>query len=147
MSIDKADWHADTIPADLPEEAAATHIGMFVAWAILRGCLAQAHEQESTESVDAVRARTMTGRAFFLTHCDAKLTERDLTPECVAFAVRYYSKHYFADYERTLCAELPSMYHVADTWENYDKMASVLNERFEKWRQRGSRPWWQFWSR
>ena len=145
MSIDKADWHTDAMPTGLPEEAAGTHIGMFVAWAILNGHVADVQVKGSEAAVTAVRTRTMTGREFFLIRCDAKLTERDLTPKGFAFATKYYSKNYFADYERALCADLPSMYHVADTWDNFDRIARVLDERFAQWTRRRDRRWWQFW--
>jgi hypothetical protein len=36
MKYDDASWHfGGEFPKDLPEEAAATHTGMFVAWAFL----------------------------------------------------------------------------------------------------------------
>jgi hypothetical protein len=125
VSIDKAEWHTDTIPSGLPEEAAGTHIGMFVAWALLNGLLAQAHQERSPDALKAVRARAMTGRAFLYSQCDGKLTERDLAAEGLAFVSQYYSKHFFKDYERALCAALPSMYHVSDTWDNYDLLAPI----------------------
>lgn len=46
---------------------------------------------------------------------------------------------YFADYEATLAHGLPSVYHVEDSWENYHKIASVIDDRFSQW-QRGSAP-------
>ena len=52
---------------------------------------------------------------------------------------------YFSDYEEVLGRGLPSMYHVADTWENYDKIAPVISSRFSKWRQRRDTKWWEFW--
>ena len=37
MAIDNANWHygGDGFPEDLPPEAGGTHIGMFLAWAII----------------------------------------------------------------------------------------------------------------
>ena len=147
MSIDKADWHTDSVASDLPEDAAGTHIGMFVAWGIINGLVAQPHEKEWKDSMDAVRTRSITGRDFLFSRRDGKFLEQDLTPDGVAFVTRYYSKHYFKDYERALCAGLPSIYHVADTWANYDKLAPVLDDRFAQWKNRGARRWWQFWRR
>lgn len=35
MKYDDSTWHTDgDFPADLPPEAGATHIGMFMAWAL-----------------------------------------------------------------------------------------------------------------
>jgi hypothetical protein len=30
------------------------------------------------------------------------------------------------------------MYYVEDTWENYDKLASVISQRFEEWKAKRS---------
>jgi len=36
MKYDDASWHYDgEFPADLPPEAGATHIGMYLAWCLL----------------------------------------------------------------------------------------------------------------
>jgi hypothetical protein len=145
MSIDRTDWHTDTLPEGVPEDAAGTHIGMFLAWAILNRRMAAAYEEQNKAMLDKVRARTMTGPQYLLTERDGKLIEGDLDPDTLAFAQQCYGKHYFSDYERAVAANLPSIFHVADTWENYDKVAAVIDERFAKWRSRGDKRWWQFW--
>ena len=38
------------------------------------------------------------------------------------------------DYDLVLGGELESLYHVQDTWENYDRMAARLDERLAAWR-------------
>jgi len=40
---------------------------------------------------------------------------------------------YLADYERTLGTGLPSLYHVAPTWENYAKLEPVIDRRYQGW--------------
>ena len=43
------------------------------------------------------------------------------------------------DYEKLFLGELPTMYHVQDTWENYDLLKSQIDKRFAAWRKkRGS---------
>lgn len=38
--------------------------------------------------------------------------------------------------ELVLCGELESLYDVEDTWDDYDKIAPVLDERLNAWRAR-----------
>jgi hypothetical protein len=44
MAYDRADAHyGGNFPSDLPPEAGATHIGMFLAWVILNGLEGEFH--------------------------------------------------------------------------------------------------------
>lgn len=143
MAYDRADWHyGGDFPEDLPPEAGGTHIGMFLAWAILRGFESESHRQESAESLAAVRERRMTGRDFLMQECDEKFTEGDLNEEGNAFTEAYFLKEgpggYLSDYEAALDDGLPSLYHVADTWANFDKFAPVLDKRYAEWKRTGS---------
>ena len=138
MAYDRADWHyGGDYPTDLLPENGGTHIGMFVAWAIIHDLEGDLHREDSATSVEAVRQRRMTGREFLFGECDEKFWEEDLNDQGNAFASWYYASEgsYMQDYERTLAADLQSVYHVADTWENYDKLASVIDRRFDEWRR------------
>jgi hypothetical protein len=145
-TYDRADWHsgADNYPADLPPEAAGTHIGMFLAWAILRDRIGGLHLSGSTDALLAVRRRQQTGRDFLYEVCDGKFSDEDLSDEGNALALVYYqdgaeminANGYLADYESTLGAGLEDLYRVADTWENFDALARVIDRRFEEWRRK-----------
>ena len=53
-----------------------------------------------------------------------------------AFARDYYdmqSGNYIADYEKYLASDLPTAYHVQDSWENYDKLMPVVEKRYAAW--------------
>lgn len=152
MSYDKADWHygAEDFPEDLPVEAGGVHIGMFLAWALTRGLAGEIHLEVGAEGIEEVRGRRMTGCHFLFEHCDERLTEEDLSDEGNAFARHYYghggrSGAYFDDYAATLERDVPGTYHVADTWENFDALAPVIDRRWARWRARRDRPWWRFW--
>ena len=147
MSYDRADWHyGGNFPKELPQENGGTHIGMFLAWAIANSLEGDLHKEESGPALEAVRRREMTGRQFLFDQCDEKFTDEDLNDEGNAFAAAYYSREdplYIHDYEGVLGAGVPTLYHVADTWENYDKIAPVISRRFMKWKS--GKAWWQFW--
>ncbi len=151
MSYDRADFDYSTDEHPLPPGHAATHIGMFLAWAALHGLINEFHEKRSPDLVKQLRSRQLTGRQFFQAACGEQFAERDLNVEGNAFAEYYYKNAagergpYFADYKKVLAAGLPSFWHVADTWENYDKLAPVLTKRYEDWKNPPKKKWWQFW--
>ncbi|WP_374605040.1 hypothetical protein [Arenimonas sp.] len=147
MAYDKAEWHYDgDFPAGLPPENGGTHIGMFLAWAIHRGHVSEMLASTAPAELQAVRDRRMTGRTFLFDACDEKLPEEALSAEGNAFAAAYYERElYFGDYEQALCAGLPGFYHVADTWDNFEIVCRVIDQRFQRWQEQSRRPWWQFW--
>lgn len=151
MAYDRADYDYSTEEQPLPKGHAATHIGMFLAWAALHGLLNDYHEQHSAQLVGQLRARQITGRQFFQAACQEQFAEKDLNVQGNAFAESYYRDSagqrgaYFADYKQVLAARLPSFWHVADTWDNYEKLAPVINQRFETWKNPPRKRWWQFW--
>ena len=42
---------------------------------------------------------------------------------------------YLADYEKTIGTDLPQLYYVKDTWENFDSLKLVLDNRLAEWRK------------
>ena len=143
VKYDDAEWHQDSArEAKLPEEAAATHIGMFLAWVVTRRLDAGPRFAEGSGSAaldeandrDDVRRRKMKGAALLRRWYDDKLFSEELTPEGAAFANAYYVKHYFDDYNHTLAKGLASEYAVPDTWESFDKLAPVIDHRFAAWK-------------
>ena len=151
MPYDRADYDYSTEQQPLPKGHAATHIGMFLAWAAFNRLLNEYHEQHSTELVGRLRRRQITGRQFFEGACKEQFAEKDLNVEGNSFAEHYYRDTagkrgaYFADYKKVLAAGLPSFWHVADTWENFEKIAPVITRRYEEWKNPRRKRWWQFW--
>jgi hypothetical protein len=152
MSYDRADFDYSTEAEPLPKGHAGTHIGIFLAWAVLNGLESDFHRERSAELLARLRRREITGRQFFEAACSQRFSERDLGEEGNAFAQRYYVDAagrrgpYFTDYKKVLTARLPSFWHVADTWANYEKIAAVISRRYEEWKSPARRKrWWQFW--
>ena len=128
------DWHYDgDFPADLPNENSGTHIGIFLAWIINNNLQGEIHNEDSIEALQDLRTRKITGRDFLIEQCDEKFWDEDLNEEGLAFTEVYYSETYFDDYSEILAENLPSTYHVENTWENYDKIAQVIDKRFNEW--------------
>jgi hypothetical protein len=134
MKYDDGSWHSGgDFPSDLPPDAGATHIGMFVAWAVLNGLASSYHTVESAQELAQLRAREITPGAWFISTCDGKFTDEDLSDEGNAFAVSYYNGSYFGDYSDTF-PDVSSLYYVEDSWVSFDAIAPVLTERLRTWR-------------
>lgn len=139
MAIDRIDWHGESVEqAGFPYENGGTHIGIFLAWAIINHLEGDFHEEESAEELEQIRTRQITGRQFLINMCDEKFWEEDLNEEAFAFTQAYYeTNEYFNDYDATLVHSkgLMDTYAVDDTWENYDLMANVIDQKFKTWKE------------
>jgi hypothetical protein len=140
MKYDDASWHyGGKFPKDLPLEAGATHTGMFVAWALLSGLAGDIHVTEFPGNMAKLRTRVCTPGKFFLEACDGKFTDEDLNDLGNDFARIYYDfkeGQYLSDYEAVLGKRVKTLYHVKDTWKNYENLKPILDQRFEEWRRK-----------
>ncbi len=143
MKYDDASWHyGGEWPEGLPPEAASTHIGMFVTWCWLNGMAGEEQLIDSPDMIERITSRSVTPGGLFIEMCDEKFIAADLNDEGNAFAQAYYNEEskgmrhkYYDDLDTVVPADLPSVYHLPDTWETFDKIAPVLDERFKHWRK------------
>lgn len=139
MKYDDASWHyGGDFPKDLPEEAGATHIGMFLAWMLLHGFASEELGENAEASIEDLKNRAITGASFLIEELDEKLTAQDFSEEGNAFSLAYYQgenhdSRYVDDYFLTFSVDSNSMYGVADTWSNYEKLAAVIDDRYRAW--------------
>src|ERR1700754_5084284 len=105
MKYDDASWHyGGDFPEGLPDEAGATHIAMFVAWAVLNGLVGELHMDDLADSLEHLKTKELTPREWFLEACDEKFTDEDLNENGNLFAAAYYDApnaapvSYIADY-------------------------------------------------
>jgi len=146
MSIDRADWHyGGNFPKDLKPENGGTHIGFYLSWIILNDLIGELHREGSVESLNKVKNRKMTGRDFLFKECDEKFTNEDLNEVGQKFTSFYYTDKktatYYDDLEKAF-PKYPSLYHIEDTWENYEKIAKHIDQAFKKW-STPKKPWWK----
>lgn len=141
MKYDDASWHYDgDFPKELPREAGGIHMGMFLAWLIVSHLESNSLKENAAKSLEAVRHRQMTGNEFLFKECDGKLTDEEINEEGNSFAKYYFEAEdapYLDDYDEALAKELPSLYYVSDTWENFDKLKKLIDQRFTAWKKGG----------
>lgn len=145
---DDASWHyGGDYPTDLPNENAATHIGIFLAWCIQRNLTSDELNDDFEEEAQQVKERKMTGAEFLIAAGDEKFLTDDLNDTGNGFAKDYYEseesdfvkKHgsYYMDYERVLVSTAPdsNFYKVENSWANYDLIKPIIDKRFMEWQQ------------
>ena len=143
MKYDDASWHyGGDFPVGLPAEAGATHIAMFVAWAVLNGLAGNYHIEDAKDELALLEKRELTPTQWFIRTCDEKFTSEDLTDEGNSFARRYYGSEdglhsaagsYLGDYCEAF-PEAASLYDVTDGWASFDALSPRLSSRLEVWR-------------
>lgn len=155
MAIDRMDWHyGGNYPADLPQENAGTHIGMFIQWAFAQGLASEFHRQENADGLNALLHRENYGRDFLIEYCDEKFTNEELNEIGNDFAAAYYDDDtpfavaygsYLDDYIKLFEKDAhgrpyASTYHVENTQENYARLKPLLNQRYQEWQTWCSNP-------
>ena len=143
MKYDDASWHyGGDFPADLPPEAGATHIALFVAWAVVNGLAGEYHTKDAADDLALLQRREVTPTEWFIRACDEKFTNEDLNDEGNSFAASYYGNaegmhstdgSYLVDYCETF-PNADSLYDVEDSWASFDALAPRLDSRFKAWR-------------
>lgn len=137
MKYDDASWHfGGNYPEELADINAYTHIGMFLAWALLNGLAGELHLEEGSEDLEALKRKAITGVDFLQKNCDGKLTDEDLNALGNSFAKRFYDNEYYGHYVEVAdpLDEYETVYHIPNSWEVYDKVATMLTEQFEQWK-------------
>ena len=146
MKYDDASWHyGGDFPADLPQIAGATHIAMFVSWAVLNGLAGELHTEDFADDLGKLKDRAITPTTWFLSICDEKFTDEDLNEEGNRFAEAYYGRgdglhaadgSYILDYVNAFPG-IATPYHVSDTWTTFNKLEPIIRARFDAWRRVG----------
>lgn len=146
MKYDDAEYLFLNFETERSNDDAGTHMGMYLAWALLRGLGGDHFSQpEVADHLRRLKAREITGAEVLWDRCDGKLTDDDFSATGNAFTAAYYEKFFTRDYERLFQRDFADTGHpiddfcsVPDTWSNFERMAVVLDQRFAQWQN--SRP-------
>lgn len=122
-------------PESLPIEQAYVHIGMYLGWIIDNDLYSETFEDEADIQIFRFKRREIS--CTILSEIwDGYLGHELFNRTGNMFTYYYYGGGlYHTDYQNLLVKELPSIYHVKDSWENYDKIASRIRMRFEDWQK------------
>jgi len=133
---DKAKYHYDgDFPAELSHDQAYVHIGFFLGWLVDKGLCSNEFLDKYRTDVEAFKARKLLSSQ--LCQKTAGVLAADmLNDEGNAFAERGYES-YLSDYLFFVNHDdAESVYHVPDTWENYEMIQEQLDIKYEMWCER-----------
>lgn len=135
--FDKAKYHFDSIDeAGLDEEQAFVHTGLFFAWIIKNDLYSEFLLEESKEEIEQTKTEEITPCELYM-NWDGVFIGELLNKVGFNFALDYFefeNGEYVNDYELTLTSENdPDIFRVKNRWENYHKIAKVIDKRFKKW--------------
>ena len=118
---------------ELSIEHAHTHIGMFLTWIVKNDLASEDFEDEAGLQIRNLMERSISC-CIFSELWDGVVSDEMLNEKAQKFTSAYYgSGKYIEDY-RKIFPQHECMYLVEDTWENYEKVAKVLDMRFKEWK-------------
>ena len=122
--------HANTLPL----EKRYVHIGMYLGWIIEKVLYSDNFANEASTEIFRFKRReiscTILGEIW-----SGFLAFETLNLQGSNFTLFYYTSGlYHREYEEVLGSGFPSIYHVEDTWSNYEKLKTRINARYEEWR-------------
>lgn len=142
MKYDDAETCFLNFETELDNDAANTHIGMYLAWAVLAG-LGRDDPGDAmwAAAVAALKQRSSTGGQVLSSFSDCKLMDSEFSAEGNAFTAAYYDKAYIRDYQKVFQDQMPRTGHetddfcgVPDTWANFDRLKPLLDRRYAAWK-------------
>lgn len=143
---DKAKWHYEgDFPKELEQYHGFIHIGYYLTWLVDNNLFDHHNNLIAITEIQKIKNRTIKGTQFLKEFLDGVLIDEDLTAIGNEFSYYYYEKGtYFDDYFEVLCEDLPTIYHIQDSWENYNKIKPIIDKRYNDWKQLKNKKWWQF---
>ena len=136
--FDKAKYHFESVDyADLEEKQAYIHTGLFFAWIIKNNLYSEEFLDEFEEQIEETRSERVSPAELYM-NLDGEFIGELLNLAGYNFAMHYYHLHtgeYIHDYESIFGSKKPDIYRVEDNWENYNIIAKVIDEKYEKWNE------------
>jgi hypothetical protein len=134
--LDDASWHYEgDFPPDLEIDSAYTHIGFYLTWICINGLYSSGFFKENKDVILGLCNRDVTPGGISLL-IDGKIYTEMLCQKAASFSLFYYGSDnkYYDDLD-SICKKfnLPSIYHLVDSWENYDKLSKLIGKAFAKW--------------
>ena len=122
-------------PESLPIEQAYVHIGIYLGWIIENELYSEYFEDEAEVQMLRFKRRELSP-TILSELWDGYLGFEFFNKEGNMFTYYYYGGGiYKKDYEVLLANNLPSIYHVEDSWSNYEIMTAKITERFNTWKK------------
>lgn len=122
-------------PASLPIEKAYLHIGIYMGWVIDKHLYSEYFEDEASTEIYRFSRREI-GCIILAEIWNGALSHELFSDQTNLFTYYYYAGGLFKkDYIEVLVKSHKTIYHVEDSWENYEIIAKRMSERFQDWKK------------
>jgi hypothetical protein len=122
-------------PESLPIEQAYVHIGFYLSWIVMNDLYSEFFEDEAAGQMIKLKHKDISCTIL------SELWDGYLGHELFNRTGNIFTYYYYAggiyrkDYNDILASDLPSLYHVKDSWENFEKISKKIDERFIEWKE------------
>lgn len=134
-TFDKAKWHLDgDFPKELDQYQAYVHTGFFIGWLILNNLISEEFRIENKRAIESFMNKKITAVKLYEEQLDGVFTSSELNDHGLMFTKKYFdfeNGSYLLDYEKTLALNLPTLFHVQDTWSNFELLCKILDNRYK----------------
>ena len=134
--FDKAKWHLDgDYPIDLQPYQSYVPTGFYFGWLVLNNLISKEFRSESKEALQHFLEKKITCVKLYQDQLDGVFTSNDVNEKGLNFTRTYFDfekGQYLTDYEQTLALDCPTLFHVQDTWENFEKICSAIDLRYQQ---------------
>ncbi len=134
--LDNAQWHlGGDFPQYLNEHQAFVHTGFFIGWLIDNNFINIEFNIYMYDGIKKYISKEVTAPMFYRLYMDGKFTFDTLSDVIKPFVLRYYNtdfskSKYIFDLVGCLGEDLPSVYDIEDTLENYEKIKAVIDYNY-----------------
>lgn len=133
--FDKAKWHLDgNFPTHLNHYQTYVHTGFYIGWLVLNNLISDEFRIESKEAIQEFLDKKITCVKLYEEQQDGVFTSDDVNEKGFKFTKDYFdfeTGKYLIDYEETLATNLPSLFNVQDTWENFEMICKIIDKRYQ----------------
>ncbi len=133
--IDDYKWHySGAITEENEDNQLCFGMGVFFSWCIMNNLSNMDYKEEASKIRQLYMKREHGPGIAFLDLFGGTLHEAYLNDKGYALAAEYYQDQYIDDLTSTLnMPEGEYIYTGPDTWDEYDKVAPIIQKRFEEW--------------
>ncbi len=136
--FDKAKYHLQSVQNDkLDERQAFVHTAIFIDWCLNKGLLTQEFQEKYLQTILHIKIKACLPTQLYV-EIGGVFTGRILNLKGYNFAMHYFhlsNGKYLKEYEKLfdLKNRKVSFYSIADDWDNYEKVAIMLDNKFDNW--------------
>jgi len=134
--FDKAKWHFDgDFPKELNIYQAYVHTGFFIGWLVIKDLISEEFKVESRDAIQRFLNKEITCVQLFDEQLDGVFSSNEVNDKGYSFTKSYFefeNGNYLNDYEMALASDFPSLYYVQDTWDNFEKICSIIEKGYQE---------------